>query len=530
VSTEKQKLKGESLRTQETQIIQYVSLLRGIIPDNCWKYKGQEHSTPGFDRALLEKLLTDSSKGLFDAVIVTDASRWSRDNQRSEAGLNILCDNGIRFFVGVMEYDLHNPEHRFILGMSTSINQMQASKQSINSITNRIERAKRNINTAGRLPYGRTFDKKTEKWGIDIKKQNIIKQAAQRYLNGEGLPQIAHTLGLDPANLHRILTKHSGTTRSTNFKYKNINETISFNIPPLLDESTIEKIKERLYINKTYTRGNKKNQYLLTGFIFCSVCGLKLKAHTSESKKQYYLHSKYRKECKFGKFVPAAELENSILIQLVQTFGDPILIEKAIRKASPNMEKVKVLTKEKTDIVNELKKITSQKNNIIGKVADDLLSNEEIQGSMNKLREQEESFKQRLSVIESELSTTPDPEHIKRLSRWTGKVITDATKNNPRLIFKRSFEWKRLLIEKAFSGIDSAGRHLGIYMTLDNGKFMFEIKGMFESTINTLPLPDDAIMEIFKLDSEYQDVDKTLQEIRKSMVSNISSKHAVYAS
>ena len=46
VSTEGQEKKSESLRTQTTQIKQYVKSLGGIIPEHCWKYSGQEHATP----------------------------------------------------------------------------------------------------------------------------------------------------------------------------------------------------------------------------------------------------------------------------------------------------------------------------------------------------------------------------------------------------------------------------------------------------------------------------------------------------
>jgi site-specific DNA recombinase len=526
VSTEKQKKKGESLLTQETQIRQYVELLKGVIPDVCWRYKGQEHSTPGFDRALLDQLLEDSGKDLFDAVIVTESSRWSRDNLRSEQGLNTLAKNGIRFFVSLMEYDLHNPEHRFILGMSTSINQLQATKQSINSITNRIERAKRNVNSAGRLPYGRTFDKKTGLWDIDPVKKRLIEEAARRYLNGEKLPDIARTLKFDHANLHRILTKFSGTKRTTTFKYGRINEKIEFTIPALLDEKTIQAVKERAHINRTYTRGDDRKQYLLTGFIYCAKCGLTLKARTNESGKEYYLHSKYRKDCRFNKYLKAPEIEASVLLQLIKTFGDPELIEKAIKQASPDMSKVEALNKEKASIDIELKRISAQKSNLISKVADNLLSNEEIEGTMSKLREQEKSFKDRLLIVETELSSTHDPEHIKRLSKWTGKVISDATRNNPLLIFERPFKWKRKLIERAFSGVNIQGEHLGVYITRVGEGFEFEIKGQFENTINTLPLTDETLMDAFNIDPQYQDVSVELQKIRTSLL-NIQSKYII---
>jgi hypothetical protein len=50
VSTEKQSEKGESLRTQVSQIKLYVQSLGGRIQNNCWQYCGQEHATPEQER------------------------------------------------------------------------------------------------------------------------------------------------------------------------------------------------------------------------------------------------------------------------------------------------------------------------------------------------------------------------------------------------------------------------------------------------------------------------------------------------
>src|SRR5210317_1790193 len=112
VSTEKQAEKGESLKTQRQQIIAAVESLGGTIPDYCWDYSGQEHATPAQERKKLNKLLADSSKKLFDAIIVSDPSRWSRDNLNSEQGLLTLQQNEIKFFVLRSEYNLYEPQHR----------------------------------------------------------------------------------------------------------------------------------------------------------------------------------------------------------------------------------------------------------------------------------------------------------------------------------------------------------------------------------------------------------------------------------
>jgi len=234
VSTEQQKKKGESLLTQKTQIKKYIESLGGVIPDVCWQYCGQESATPLHERQLLDQLLMDSTNGLFDAVIVCDASRWSRDNLKSKEGLQILRSNGIRFFVGGMEYDLGNHTHMLYLGMATEINEWQAKEQSQKSIDSRLHRIRRGIPAVGERPYARIFNRTTEKWELDEEKAQRIRQAAEQYLAGSSLYDLAKSLQMCHTNLVNILTKRSGDTWTITFKGK---EPVTYKIPRILTES-----------------------------------------------------------------------------------------------------------------------------------------------------------------------------------------------------------------------------------------------------------------------------------------------------
>ena len=144
VSTEQQAKRGESLRTQQSQIEQAVESHGGRITRT---YAGHEHATPGWERELVEKLLADSeqSRKPFDAVIVADPSRWSRDNVASETGLERLRGEGIRFFVLGTEYALFDEQARMFLAMASVMNQFQASHQKRKSVENCIARTANGI-------------------------------------------------------------------------------------------------------------------------------------------------------------------------------------------------------------------------------------------------------------------------------------------------------------------------------------------------------------------------------------------------
>mgnify|MGYP001132522863 CR=1 FL=1 len=217
VSTEKQiEDKAESLRLQETQIRDYVANIPGgVIPDNCWKYKGQEHATVDEERKLLDQLLKDSSKDIFDAVIVCDVSRWGRDSYKSDDALRTLNANGIRFFLGSMELELTKPDHIYMLGSQVQTAHYHAMNQALKSIQARIHKAQRiGVPTSGgkhSWPFGRIWNPVTEKWTVDKDKQRMIVGAAKRYINGEHIPDIARTLeDMHEKRLYRTLILNSG--------------------------------------------------------------------------------------------------------------------------------------------------------------------------------------------------------------------------------------------------------------------------------------------------------------------------------
>ena len=465
VSTEKQAYKGESLRTQNVQIRQYVKSLNGIIPENCLAYSGQEHATPDMERSKLDQLLQDSSKNKFDAVIVCDTSRWSRDNLKSKEGLNILRSNGIRFFVGTVEYDLYNPEHNFILGMSAEVGELQARQQALKSITNRIEKARRGIPTGGKLPYGRTYNKETNKWGIDSEKKKNIEWAAKEYLNGKSVVKLSNVLGMGFTNLWKILTKRSGPEWDIKFNVPklNINEMVTLQIPPLLNEETIKAIKLQSSANKTYHHGEIKHQYLLSRVIFCKHCGYALVGQTNHGGSQYYRHPRQRKNgCCVTSWIPAKVLGEAVIVALLQTFGDRTKIQEALERAIPNFSEISKMRDDLELLKKKEKKLIERREKLIALASDDILTDEEVSKQIVSFREQLRLIKNHIGQTEIRLDSIPASDEIKKKSVFAGKVLLNILKHpSDNLIEKflnSPFERQRQLIEYAFSGKDANGR------------------------------------------------------------------------
>jgi hypothetical protein len=107
--------------------------------------------------------------------------------------------------------------------------------------------------------------------------------------------------------------------------------------------------------------------------------------------------------------------------------------------------------------------------------------------------------------------------------------IKKGIAKHPRNLYRQTFAQKRQLIENAFIGTDASGKRLGVYMTLIDGKFQYEIRGLFENTVNSLPITDEYLQETFGMQpTVVMSIPYQLQSIRETLKLNVQSQHSLY--
>jgi DNA invertase Pin-like site-specific DNA recombinase len=406
VSTEKQEKQGESLHTQQSQNERDVERLGGSIVG--W-YGGQEHATPGWEKEEVDRLIADAAKGMFDAVIVAYPDRWSRDNAKSKEGLEAFRRHGIKFFVGATDMNLWDPNHRLMLGMSAEIGEFMALQTSKKSLENRIERAKKGQPTCGRLPFGRTYDKKAQRWGIDAKDQDIIADIARRYLDGESLVNLCREYRQNHSNICEVLRDRSGDVWQQEFASKSLNmhEVVPTAVPRLLPEDIIKAVRERMESRRTHQHGAPTHSYALNGFVFCGVCGYNLTGQPERngSPRLYYRHRKHETCTLHPKpWVPAATLERDVLRELFTLFGNPAAIERAVKAAVPDCD---ALLKRQRRLRDDMSKIDKGRSNVLALVTKGLVAMVDAEKQLKELKEREAAIRTELDRIESQIIHIP---------------------------------------------------------------------------------------------------------------------------
>jgi DNA invertase Pin-like site-specific DNA recombinase len=433
VSTEKQDQQGESLRIQKADNTRDVATLGGRI---VAQYGGQEHATPGWEHAEVDRLLADAAKGRLDAVIVNKSDRWSRDNAKSEEGLEVFARGGVRFFVRTREYNLHDEDDRFSIGIDVLIGQRTARSYARRALRSRIARAERGLpSSSGRLPFGRVFvwankQRMNGTWEIDSEAKALIEDVARRYLGGEPLKKLAREHGLKYWHLRHTLVERCSDTWAQEFHSDklNVHESVPTKVPRLLDDGTIKAVRARLAAGNTYIRkgGRKVNDYLLSGFIFCEACGCNLCGRIDRHGKTYYEHSYAARQvrCPLSPRprVQARRLESEVVRELVDMFGNPAAIERAFRASQPDREK-----EQKRKVVAEAKltAVTKKRVNVLDAVADGLFTRDQVRAKLAEIEADEAHWREELDRVNELLADAPDEAALDAYLEWRDERFND---------------------------------------------------------------------------------------------------------
>jgi len=491
VSTERQERQGESLRTQHTDLEADIHSLGGEVYE--W-YQGQEHSTPDYERLILEKLMEDARQGRFHAVIIWTVDRWSRDNNKSSTYLEELKALGIRFFVRTKEYDLYNPEDFMFLSLSVVIGQYHAIEQSRKSTLNRIARARQGFPCCT-LPFGRTFDKITKTWGIDPQAQERVIEVAKLYLSGDySWRTLGEKFSMNFANLALLMRERCGDNWDQHFvsKKNNIHEVVPTPVPRLLPERTIQAIRQKSADKATWDKKSTKVDYLFSRIIFDAETGFTLSGTCNSRGARYYQASRSQPQ----RYAINAELiEQTILSELFEVLSSQESLRAAVFSGNPVGKVAKKLEKEVTGKQKELGRVEAQLEGYataIGKADSVPAFMSRIMPRITELEGRAAALKDEIGILQHRLSSLPSDEEIEaRRGKWAGtlEAVKESYLTSGVALDSLPFTEKQKIIRLLFGGKDETGKRFGIYVTCLGGsprRYKFICYGRLGSVVGSL--------------------------------------------
>lgn len=327
-------------------------------------------------REEFQRLIRDSEKGKFQAVIMYTLDRFARNRYDSAHYKAKLKKNGVRIYY-TEQTITDEPEGIILESVLEGMAEYYSENLARGVRRGMRENALQCKTTGGTmlLGYRRSAEGKYE---IDPAKAPIVKEIFDLYVNGKTQRQIIDILNekgyrnnrgapFKFSALQGLLTnrKYIGI-----FEYKDI--VIENGVPPIIDKKTFDTVQKKLKENRRTTgRAKAPERYLLTTKLFCGHCGAAMigESGTSRNGKIHNYYKCYeRKKNKQCDKLP--EKKQWIEKFVVEKTIEEILKPNVIPKIAENVARITQERNSDVSRLNSLQKEMKQLNTSIRRILD----------------------------------------------------------------------------------------------------------------------------------------------------------------
>ncbi|MFP3860124.1 MAG: recombinase zinc beta ribbon domain-containing protein [Bacteroidales bacterium] len=263
-------------------------------------------------------------------------------------------------------------------------------------------------------------------------------------------------------NLKNVLAYRSGDKWTVNFTGE---QPIIYDVPRILSDDTIHKIKERLQFNRRNNRTDVQNKYVLTGFIRCENCGRTLTGQTIKGVNtlwQYYNHTRKKYDwCKAFTQISAPKIEQAVIEAIFDNIVDVPSFKRAISESLPDDNKINQLKQTIERDEKQLKQTEKELDKLVDIAMQGTLNKETIRNKEAELLEQKNKLQEELQEHRQELNNMPDTDQIKDHAEEIRRSLLEKYGSKER-IQEMTFDEKRELLHWLFDGKDKHGTPYGI--------------------------------------------------------------------
>ena len=230
------------------------------------------------DRPEFQRMIADSSRKLFDVVLIWKLDRFSRDRYDSAHYKRILKKNGVKV-ISAKENISDGPEGIILESMLEGYAEYYSAELSEKIQRGQKDNALKCRNNGGNTPLGYVVGSDGI-LAIDPLTAPLVTEIFTRYDSGESISEITKS----------FLDRGLKTKRGKDFhiagiglilknrkyigEYKYSDTVIPNGIPAIIDEALFDRVQYRMEINKKApARKKAEDEYLLTTKLFCGTCG-----------------------------------------------------------------------------------------------------------------------------------------------------------------------------------------------------------------------------------------------------------------
>lgn len=430
----------------------------------CYEYAKREgHSVIGeyIDRAIsaktderpqFQKMIKDSSKKLFQGIVVYQLDRFSRNRYDSAHYKNILKKNG----VGV--YSAREPISDDASGILVeSVLEGMAEYYSV-ELSQKVTRgmktnAEKCLSNGGTTPLG--YKIVDHRYVLDEEKAPIVREIYTKYANGWSIKEICDSLNerhiktaqgaeFNKSSLHTLLKnrKYLGI-----YIYKNVE--VEGGMPRIIDDDLFKKVQDKMTVNKKApARARAKAEYLLTTKLFCGYCKSMLVGHSSNQISTKGIIYNYYKCKNSGGSKPCKKkmVMKDYIEDIVVNECRALLTPKNIRRIAKEVVKISASMDDSSELKrleNLLKTAHEEKNNqmaSIRKCTNDVVR-EMIIEDLSKIAADIKELERQITIEKSRHYIMTEEQIIERLAKLaTGDI------NNP--VYRKTLI--KLFVNKIF--------------------------------------------------------------------------------
>ena len=458
-------------------------------------------------RDAFQRMYADGMAQKFDVLVVWHADRFTRDVQSGVASFYGLKNAGIRI-VGLQDgFNSDNDDIMSLLSIGMAAKYRKDLIANImRGMRKKLSGGDPQIGLAGQ-PIARKWDEqerifKLKRTGKTLEEEvREWRLVAQQYLDGVPINEICRQikergsgkLPYTAPNVRRHLRHGLGDIHIINFG----GEQYTFPCEPIVDKANRDAIIKLMGERKAMPN-RKPEKFLLTGKLYCAMCGKKLRTMPkNRNGASYYSHSRSeRNGCAGLKCIRVDHIDAAVLKECFVFFGgDKKAYEAAIAEFLPDAKARKQVQSDIKTLKQQVASCVSEKDAIVNrllstdKLSDSIIeaANKKVEALDNRidslhddLRKQEERLASMMSPEEYTAKAAQIREHWQRV--FTGYET----------MHEMPWQHRKYLVDQMFDGVDEQGRPFGVYVRNVKTKvFEYEIYGRFTEGVRFLKASDD---------------------------------------